>query len=186
MKEKVDRAAKKKGRVLQFNVSPKGIYEGLLIKTVKGNVQMNFPPEFAEEVASLAAAGQDVTALGVLEESREGAGHPVYSLSELHGAGDRKLLVSGKAADELAKGAHAFDGIAKQLNYAKHGEVNGAILDSGDFIHLKPHGAREIQLKVGQKLKGRGSSRPMAGGGVVVEAEIVNGIALKGKKKHAH
>ena len=80
-----------------------------------------------------------------------------------------------------------FAGRIERLNYALHGEVNGGILDSGDFLHLKPEGARAVKLKAGMKVEGRGGIKPMVGGHSVIEADDVNGIAIphhKTKKKH--
>ena len=77
----------------------------------------------------------------------------------------------------------------ERLNFAVHGEVNGAVLDSGDFLHLKPHGAAAIDLTVGINVKGKGPTKPMVGGRRVIEAEEVNGIQMEKKpkpKKKAH
>jgi hypothetical protein len=75
------------------------------------------------------------------------------------------------------------------LNYALHGEVNGGILESGDFLHLKPEGARAIGLALGMAVEARGKTRPTPGGWFVIEADEVNGTIIghhKGKKKHAN
>jgi hypothetical protein len=74
------------------------------------------------------------------------------------------------------------------LNYALHGEINGAVLESGDFVHLKPEGASAVRIKLGMKLEGVGETRPMVNGRSVIEAKEVNGIAIehhKALKKHA-
>jgi hypothetical protein len=89
-----------------------------------------------------------------------------------------------------------FSGRVARLNYALHGEVNGGILESGDFLHLKPEGARAVGLKLGLSVKGKGKTKPMADGHLVIEADEVNGIPIerhkgphkaphKAKKKHA-
>ena len=90
----------------------------------------------------------------------------------------------------VAKQGNKFqpvEGIVQQLNFAKNGKPNGAVLDSGHFVHMKPRGAQAVGLHVGQtlniqgKLKGNGSDGPP-----VIEAEMVNGIdvtsAHPGKK----
>ncbi len=71
-----------------------------------------------------------------------------------------------------------------RLNFAKHGEPNGVVLDSGDFIHLKPDGMRQVGLKIGDRVEATGEARPMELGHRVVEAVEVNGVRLKGKPKH--
>ena len=57
-----------------------------------------------------------------------------------------------------------IDGVVKQLNYARGGEVNGAILESGDFVFVGPKSAEELKLAVGQKA-GRRRNRPSDGDG---------------------
>jgi hypothetical protein len=69
------------------------------------------------------------------------------------------------------------------LNYAKRGEVNGAILETGDFVHLRPHGAKAIGLKVGQTLEAEGEVRPGWAGCRVIEARRANGVSLEKPKK---
>ena len=81
-----------------------------------------------------------------------------------------------------------FSGRIERLNYALHGEVNGGILESGDFLHLKPEGARAINLAVGMAVEARGKTRPMPGGRFVIDADEVNGTVIghhQTKKKHA-
>jgi hypothetical protein len=71
------------------------------------------------------------------------------------------------------------------LNYALHNEVNGGILESGDFLHLKPEGAAAAGLKLGIAER-TGEMEPRTGGCSVIQAE--DGIATerrKAKKKHA-
>ena len=72
-------------------------------------------------------------------------------------------------------------GIVERLNYVRHGEANGVVLDTGDFIHLKPDGMRQVDLKVGDSVDVDGKVHPMELGGRMVEATVVNGVHLKGK-----
>ena len=161
----------KTGIVQTFNVSPKGTLEGLLMKIDDEIIQINFREEFAAEITSVAAEGKELKADVKPEEPYGHPNHPVFRL--------------------LSLGAHNghFEGKVKRLNYALHGEVNGAILDSGDFLHVKPHGAAALGLKPGMKVKGTGSSKPMFDGHRVIEATEVNGFQIEGKpkpKKRAH
>jgi hypothetical protein len=72
-----------------------------------------------------------------------------------------------------------IEGVVKQLNFAKNGDPNGAVLDSGHFVHMRRRGARAIDLCVGQKLRVEGKSRGQGSPGhAVIEAEKVNGVDL--------
>ena len=75
------------------------------------------------------------------------------------------------------------EGTVKQINYARHGEPNGAILERGEFLHLRPEGAKAIDLQVGQKLSFEGEIKTSPAGHIVIEAHIVNGAAIDHPKK---
>jgi hypothetical protein len=174
----------KSGIVQSFNVSPKGSYEGLLLESKEGIVQINFPQELALSVAKLAPVCETIKAVVEEMEAKHDANHPVYALVSLKNSGGLTLSLETKADGEDEK----FEGKVERLNYARHGEVNGGILDSGDFLHLKPHGARAVKLAPGLAVKGTGMTKPMVGGYRVIEAGTVNGIRIEEKpkpKKHA-
>jgi hypothetical protein len=164
------------GVVEYLNFSPKGSYEALLLKTGKQRVQINFPPELSEQFGKTVKSGDRVTAeVEDYEDDRTGQ-HPVYWLLSLTG---QKGLQIGKASGSLIKGK------VDRINFAKHGEPNGALLDSGHFVHLKPGGARSVDLKVGQILEVQGRSKPAAHSPYqIVEADVVNGIDLSHGKRH--
>jgi hypothetical protein len=174
-----------RGTVLSFNISPKGSFEGLLLRTDEGEetIQFNFPPQAITTVAHHAVVGDRVraTAQAIHDDDRPHE-HPVMELFAISGPGGRMLKLHDS---DQAKAAHV-QGKVKQINYAKHGEANGAILDSGEFVHLTPHGAKAVGLRVGQELHVRGKGRLMLIGGTLIEAEIVNGIEIAGHKKDEH
>lgn len=167
------------GVFLSFNLSPKGVPEGFVCRQGKSTFQINFPPELAGEVAKRVSERQKVEAEVTPFHDAEEDAHPVYELRKLTG-GDEPLVIDGQG--EIAV---KVEGTVVRLNYAKRGEVNGAILDTGDFVHLRPHGAREVELEIGQTLKAEGEVRPGWAGARVIEATRANGISIeKPKKKH--
>ena len=172
---------KKTGTIEALNVSPKGFYEGFLLRTGKKIIQINLPKEEHGTSGEGLNPGDRVTVEVEPESPRGEPVHEVFRLVGLPGANDH--LAKGDK-----HGTRHFSGRIERLNYALHGEVNGGMMDSGDFLHLKPEGARSVKLTTGMKVNGRGSSRPMLGGHSVMEATEVNGIEIhhhKPKKKHA-
>ena len=160
---------KKTGTIEALNVSPKGFYEGFLLRTGKRIAQINLGKEHRHHSLKL---GEKVT---VEVEREEPEGKPAHEVFRLVG----RIDGDGPSGD--------FSGVVVTLNYALHGEVNGGILDSGDFLHLKPAGARAVKLKVGMLVKGKGGTRSMVDGHTVLEADEVNGIAIeRGKAKKHH
>lgn len=78
-------------------------------------------------------------------------------------------------------------GTVEFLNFARHGEANGVILQSGDFLHLTPDGMQTSRVKVGDSIVAEGAIRRMARSDQrVLEALTVNGIALNLKHSHEY
>jgi hypothetical protein len=170
---------RKTGTIEALNVSPKGFHEGFLLRTGKKLVQINLPKgEFIW--GKILTSGEQLTVEIEPEQPHGKPEHAVFSLVRLLG-------VNGHLAEGGDKhGSRRFSGSIVRLNYALHGEVNGGILDSGDFLHLKPEGAREAKLKAGMQVEGLGMTKPMVGGHAVIEAEEVNGIVIRHKKAKKH
>jgi len=163
------------GAFQHFVYSPRGGVEGVLIETDGVPTQFVFDKhdENAAEAFAGVERGQPVTVEGSLRPpSNKGEGaHVVYDFHRLSHAGGRALPAAPTGP---------VKGRVVRVNHAKHGAPNGVVLDSGDFIHLRPEGFAQAGLKVGDEVKAEGPSRPLAGGkGRVVEAETVNGRSLQ-------
>ena len=157
------------GTLAHFNFSPKGGYEALIITTKKGTVQVNFEPDEAAVLAATLKAGGKVSLKAEALHEHDEAAHPVFQLKWIK-VGAKTVKLSPKVE---------VKGKVQRLNYALHGEVNGAVLDTGDFVHLKPHGARALSLAVGQTLRASGEMRPLLFGEQrAIEAETANGVDL--------
>jgi len=155
-----------KGAVERFNHSPEGRYEGLLLKSGDKLVQVNFPKPLAAEVTKAVATGDQISVVGVAEEAK--GDHPVYRLQKLTTAKGAEIAMERK-----------IEGVVKYLNYSRHGEVNGAVLDNGNFVHLGPKGVRLVKLAIGEKLSAEGEAATMGDGHLVMEEPSeVNGIKM--------
>jgi hypothetical protein len=150
-----------------FNFSPEGEYEGALLDTDEGVIQINWHPD--ESLSGL-RPGQ---ALVVVVAEEPTGKHPKGDHPVVH------LVSVVKAEHEREGGTVPIRGTVVRFNYARHGEPNGLVLDTGDFVHLKPHGMKRTALVVGQHLAAEGASRPSITGGQVIEAKIVNGISIE-------
>ena len=162
-----------KCKIVAYNFSPKGGVEGLLVEVNGATAQIVCPPDLGAELARINPIGKSVDLYVEMEPpSPKGpAAHPVYH------------LVVGSPSENSceAPGSQPVVGVVTRLNFARHGEANGVVLDSGDFIHMKPDGMKQVSLKVGDKVNADGTIRPMELGGHVVEAITVNGVQLNGK-----
>jgi hypothetical protein len=156
-----------RGEVVEYNLSPRGCVEGVLVRRDGRVVQVNFPPDAG---VALARAGQQVEIPAEPEPpgKKHPAGeHPVY-----------RAVTGGPDRGPRHGPRLRVEGVVRRVNFARHGEPNGVVLDSGDFVHLKPEGMRQSGLAVGAAVKAEGPARPMALGGQVIEAEVVNGVRV--------
>ena len=101
------------------------------------------------------------------------AAHPVYEFEALADP-------AGKALDWPAdgEGSTSMKGKVARIHYAKHGEPNGVVLESGEFIHLRPHGMTAIGLKVGSTVSAQGELRITVLGTKLLEAHHANGYDI--------
>ena len=161
------------GTVQGFNYAPRGEVEGLMIKTADRVVQINLPRDLGPIIASKAAVGSQVQLSAIPQMGMPD--HPVYDFYSMK-SGDREIRMPSPADEKFVH----VEATVKQLNYARHGEVNGAVLDSGDFVHFGPDAAGALNLQPGMKLTLDGVARPMlTGPHQSIEAVAVNGQMLQ-------
>ena len=168
-----------KGTVLSFNISPKGMIEGVLVKnTDSQTVQVNFYPEFGAYIGDKLKVGEKVNLQVEREDQGKGSAHTVYCLLRFKSATGKDISFEEGLEEVSSKGT------IKQLNYALHGEPNGVILDNGDFLHMKPKGFKEADLEIGQKVTARGELKlSFLEENRVIEVYELNGIKLKDGRK---
>lgn len=159
--------------------SPKGLVEGVLICVDDQPAQLVFDRHDEMSSRDFETLSKDQTV--VVRAKRQGPSpkgeseHKVYAFIRLVSVDGRKPIKR-----KIPKGP-AFKGTVARFNYARHGEPNGVVLDTGDFIHTKPQGFAELRLKLGDKVGADGESRFLGvGRGRVVEAVRVNGRRMKG------
>src|ERR1700722_7055945 len=160
------------GTVDSYNLDPRGTVDGLILKDGDHISQLNFPPDQAAAIPAAAPIGQKVDATAMAERGR--SDHAVYRLASLTGADGKAITIAGP--DDGAT-AHV-EGTVKTLNYTPRGDVDGAILDSGDFLQMGPGGAKDVSLAVGQKITADGKEHPMADGHNIITATMVNGTSI--------
>lgn len=151
--------------------SPKGTIEGLLM-TVDGKPVQVVAPPHSEGLAQLEAAAGAPLVLSV-DGNASGSIHRVYQLVEVKQISGKSIPAAGDSV--VAKGKVA------RLNYARHGDPNGVVLDTGDFIHTRPDNMARLALKPGDSVSAQGLAGVMSNGARVIEATVVNGVQLAKK-----
>ena len=122
------------GELQQLLFSPKGGIEGLLMKVGSKSIQVSMEPATADAGTLADAIGKPIEVTGSADHSpkTKNGVHPVYKLEVI-------TKIAGKAVKANGH-AHPVSGVVATLHYAKHGEPNGVILESGEFIHTRPPG----------------------------------------------
>jgi hypothetical protein len=159
------------GTVESYNLDRRGSVNGIMLKDGDHVSQLNLPPDQGSAITAAAPIGQKIQATA-LEERTDGD-HAVYRLVSLTADG-KQLTIS--SPDDGAP-THV-QGTVKSLNYTPRGDVDGAILDTGDFLQTGPGGAADTHLAIGQKITADGKSRPMTAGHNIISAGTVNGTAI--------
>ena len=161
------------GTVDGFNRDPRGRVNSVVVKTADGKLdQFNLPPDVGDIAMRVAADGQRVTAVGSPE--RTVGDRTIFRLSKLTGADGKATLTAPTPG--MPEPTETVEGTVRRLNVSPRGEVDGAVLDGGDYVHTGPQAA--AGLAVGGKLSVVGVARPMADGHRAVEATAVNGRAV--------
>ena len=156
--------------------SPKGGIEGVLLEVDGKTVQISMPPHLGSAMAQKTSAGKRLRVLARADRSPKtsAADHPVYEFETLADSAGQAIEWPGDG-----DGLVAMKGKVARIHYAKHGEPNGVVLDSGEFVHLRPHGMEAIGLKVGSKVDARGELRMTILGTRMLEARHANGYDIE-------
>lgn len=156
--------------------SPKGGIEGVLLRVEGKIVQISMPPHIGSAMSQKTSPGKRLRVLATADHSPKtsDAAHPVYEFESL--ADTAGEAIEGPVDGE---GLTSMKGNVARIHYAKHGEPNGVVLDSGEFIHLRPHGMTAIGLEVGAKVSAQGELRMTVLGTRMLEAHNANGYDIE-------
>jgi hypothetical protein len=163
------------GTLTQVLFSPKGVIEGLLLSIRGKPVQISTPPGALDEYARVLVAGVRVVGKATADHSpkTKGSSHPVFKVDQITKIGGKVLRASANDA-----GPVVLKGVVAALHYARHGEPNGVVLESGDFVHLRPHGMEKSGLKIGAKVVATGERRMTVLGTTLLEAREINHVKI--------
>jgi hypothetical protein len=161
------------GSLQQLLFSPKGGIEGLLLTVGSDSVQVSMAQGAADGRVLAKAVGKPIQLTASADhspKSQAAAVHEVYKLKRITRIAGRGFKSSGDP--------RPISGRVAAVHYAKHGEPNGVMLESGEFIHTRPPGMKKLKLGVGAKVVAHGELRMTVLGTPLVEAGKVNGVTL--------
>ncbi|CAN5462629.1 hypothetical protein BH10PSE17_BH10PSE17_27490 [soil metagenome] len=165
------------GQFIHVIYAPKGEIEGVLLAVDGASVQVvvdKHDPDAGLGFSRLSPGQRLRLQVETQPPSTKGRSeHPIYAMVALESVDGAKPLAPPSTVDE------GYQGKVIRFNYAKHGEPNGVVLDSGDFIHTRPDGLARLKLQVGQSVVAIGDAqRLFDDSGWAVEADSVNGQSL--------
>lgn len=173
------------GQYLHPLYSPRGSVEGVMIDVGGTPAQFTFGKQHdgsdAAHAFEAVRAGQQVLVEATQAPApRHGtAAHEVYAF-------ERLVSVDGQpyAPHEPLR---EVNGRVARIHHARHGEPNGVVLDTGDFVHTRPEGYAALLLQPGDAVTATGPARALRGVGAtgyVIEARVLNGQPLAGPSRH--
>ena len=167
-----DKSESLSGTLQQLLFSPKGGIEGLLLEIDSQPIQVSLKSGKPDANVLKDAIGKPIEVIASADHSpktKDGA-HPVYQLDSI-------TKLAGKAYE--SNGTQPIKGVVASIHYAKHGEPNGVILESGEFIHTRPHGMKKLKLHLGSKVVAHGEVRTTVLGTALIEAHEVNRVTIE-------
>jgi len=171
---------KYQGILEDFNFSPQGGIDGFLLHSDGQTVQVNVTPDVGFAVVRGIGQHVEATVEPVMRSGKHPKGdHPVYQLVTLAGPDGKTLIHASAGNADIV----TVQGKVKRINYARTGEPNGVILESGEFIYIKPEGMKRIELNQGDQVTAEGTAALMPLGQRVIEAKTVNGKAVMAKTR---
>ena len=153
--------------------SPKGAIEGLLLTKRGMTVQVSMATDVAGSLLKKIGPGKRLRLLVSLDRSPRTAeaAHPVYEFVGLADASGQEI--------PPADGLTSIKGVVARIHFARHGQPNGVVLKTGEFIHLRPHGMAATNLDVGSKVVATGEVRTTVLGTRMLEAHHANGYDIE-------
>jgi hypothetical protein len=165
------------GKCERLLFSRKGGVDGVLIRIRRaGIVQVAMHAADGMFLARCTAPGKPIRLLAIPDHSAKAARspHPVYIFCSYADP-------QGKAieSDELLPADIRMGGTVAALHFARHGQPNGVVLESGEFIHLRPRGMLKVAPVIGAVITAIGQLRITLLGTRMLEAHQINGESLR-------
>ena len=163
------------GNCTMMLFSPKGSIEGAMVMHRRKVVQVTVRPDMAESFARDAVPGKRLRLLAVPDHSpkTKNSPHPVYRVEAMATAAGKPIEVA-----DVGVGHVLVKGTVESVHFARHGQPNGVILKSGEFIHLGPMGMERTGLTSGSAVTATGEMRTTRLGTRLLDAHRVNRIKL--------
>ena len=161
------------GLLQRLLFSPKGGIEGMILRVGSRIVHVSMRHDRADARTLQQAIGRPIALKASADHSPKARGgpHAVYKLHAINTLGGKSVPPKG--------GTHAIGGVVASIHYAKHGEPNGVVLESGEFIHTRPPGMKKLKLELGTKVTAKGELRMTILGTSLLEAYQVNRVTLE-------
>ena len=163
------------GKFQHVFYSPKGQVEGLMLDVDGEVIQVIFEHHDKDSAKHFLSLKQgQVLVIKATTKALAPKGvraHLVYTFIHLDS------IDGHKPTKHIGAKNAASSGVVAYFNYARHGAANGVVLDTGDFIHVKPEGFSRFTLKVGDRVSAAGAIHQLLSG----TRRVVDAVRINGK-----
>jgi hypothetical protein len=163
------------GNIQSFNLDATGRAEGLMLKSADQVRQVNFPQALVSTIATSVSPGETVDAVIAPILKNDGSDHPIFRLVCLRDSKGRMYAAPNRVNDRSVQ----VQGTIRQISTDDAGQVTGITLNTGDFVNVTPGRLGTHDLQQGMQFAASGYAVASPTGGLFVQAEEINGLALR-------
>jgi hypothetical protein len=167
-----------RGTVKEFTTAPRGEVDGL---TLGDGTWVHWPPHLQDRFKDIAARGDRVRAAGYWETSPRGDTKLEVSTLTNLGTNQTSANPDRPPPAESRPGAGEAEtvrGRVKEFTTAPKGEVDGAVLEDGTWLHWPPHlqGRFAELIKKGDRVRATGRTETGPAGDTHFEVQSVTNL----------
>jgi hypothetical protein len=144
------------GTVSQYLMNPNGEVDGMLLSD---NTQVKFPPHMSADLTRAVRPNDRITASGEPEGAQT---FHAFTIINANGQSVNEARPSQPPPPPDLRGVNlqpmSASGRIKSLLHAPRGEVDGAVLDDGTILHVRPDASAQFSslLAIGQSISANG------------------------------
>jgi hypothetical protein len=165
------------GTVQDLALNPLDVPESLTLATSDTSEHVIVPPELADVVALTVAKGDTIVIQVTTDTSIPvpATEHPAYRLYALRNSHGNSYGIQPPTEPKYTH----VDGTLQAIHRNRNGTATSVLLMSGDVVRINLRTARQHELTVGDVFTADGPSLSLGNDRILMEAQNVNGMALR-------
>jgi hypothetical protein len=126
-----------RGTVSQYLMNPDGLVDGLVLSD---NTIVRFPPHLSQQLVQTVRPQDSIRVDGSFEFQSVIHAYTIANANTQQSVVDTPPSVQNPrpASNPYARQPMSASGVIKALTHARRGEIDGAVLDTGTIVHVRP------------------------------------------------